>query len=110
MNRNLKIILGILLIVIGVGCILNLLDIYILSFSGFIKSVDLMWPLFLVVIGLFLLYQSKKIRAAVLAVMIVLMFAGTIYFTTTSHYNLFNNNHDFNFNEHYNDSDNFFNN
>lgn len=110
MNRNLKIILGALLIIIGVGCILNLLDIYILSFSGFVKSIDLMWPLFLVVIGLFLLYPNKKIRTIVLAVMIMLLFAGTIYYTTTSRYNLFNNNSDFNFNEHYNDSDNFFNN
>ncbi len=110
MSKNLKIILGALLIVIGLGYILNLLDIYVISFFGFFSAIDIMWPLFLVVIGLFLLYKNKKIRAIVLTVMIVLLFAGTIYYTTTNHYNIFNDNHNFNFNEHYNDSDNFFDN
>ena len=107
MNKQLKIILGAFLILIGVGYILDLLNIYILSFDGFFRTIKSIWPLFLVVIGLFILTTSKKIRVCVISIFLALLFAGTFYFTSLSHNNIFDNHYDFDFNEEYDGFSNF---
>ncbi|MCR2033490.1 LiaF transmembrane domain-containing protein [Anaerofustis stercorihominis] len=109
MNKNLKIILGVLFILIGAGYILDLLNIHIISFNGFFRSLEFIWPLFLVVIGVYLLTSSKKVRTIFISIFLALLIAGTCYFTVSSYHNIFHNDSTFNFNDNYNhDTFNFF--
>jgi len=109
MSKNLKIVLGVFFILLGGGYILDLLNIHIISFSGFFSAIEFIWPLFIVVIGIYLLTTNKKIRNTAIALFLTLLLAGTVYFTTSSYHNLFDNNSTFNFNDGYNyDTFNFF--
>ena len=111
MSKKLKIILGVILIIIGLGYALDLLDIHIFSFEGFFESIDLFWPLLLAVIGVFLVCDNKMIRNIIIILYCFMILGGMVAYTVDNHYNLFDDNDvdNFYFDEDYHHSDNFFN-
>lgn len=107
MNKNLKIILGIFFIVLGVFLTLDILNITFISFSGFMYCLGKIWPIILIIFGVYFITSNNKIRLFTLILSLLILVAGSVVYTNSSksHYN----NRDFDFDQrNYNDY-NFFN-
>ena len=94
MQKNLKLIIGCILIFIGAGYLLRFANINIISFAGFWDSLGLTWPLLLVVVGIYFVTDAKFIRNASVALFILALLAGTVYYSMTVDKNIFNNHND----------------
>ena len=106
MNRNLKLILGFILIFIGAGCLLKIADINVVSFGGFTHAVRLLWPLALVVLGIYFVTDSKIIRTMSVILFMLAIIAGTVYYSMTVDRNIFTDHNDhsvFDYDDEYDD-------
>lgn len=81
MNRNSKIITGVILILIGVFWALNSFGITVMTWNSLAHAIDALWPLVFVVGGLNIIIDSPTINTILWAVLVGFVFALTIYYT-----------------------------
>lgn len=91
MHKSLKLIIGVVLIIIGAGALLRFADINIITFNGFFRTLRLIWPLLLVVIGIYFITDSKPARYMAITLFAIALIGGTIYNSMTVDRNIFDN-------------------
>ena len=92
MHKNLKLLIGFIFVFIGAGCLLRLAGIDVISFSGFTHALNIIWPLILVVCGIFFITDRRIIRNISIIAFVVILCAGTVYNSMTIDRDIFNYN------------------
>ena len=102
MNRKMKFIFGMLLIIFGGAWLLSSFGIRLFSFSGFYRAFSYLWPLILVGVGVKMSF-SKKLSNIVWGLLLIAFIVCSIFYTQfgvkREPRNFFNNfdNYDYNF-------------